>query len=229
MIKLIPKVSLKPNKEIKSKWINNKVKRCLQRKYIYYGQYLSYLSHNYTADWVTCGIHNEEYIKYKMIANSERRKARKQYYRNIAEKCKIDPKIVRKYVKTSLKVKNDISKLDLGDGDTAESSKQKSQALHLFLSSVFQNETLDNILSLNCANNSDGVCLPEVVIIPLTILFNNSIEKGSITCDWKNAKITAFKKGIKSNPANYRPISITSIVGKFLRIHNYGYYCCIYK
>ena len=51
----------------------------------------------------------------------------------------------------------------------------------------------------------------------LTILFNNSMEKGSIPCYWKNAGITAiFKIVIKSNPANYRPISITSVVGKIL-------------
>ena len=129
-----------------------------------------------------------------------------------------------------MKVKNGISKLVLGNGNTAETDEQKSQALNLFFSSVFQNETLDNIPALNCANNSDGVCLPEVVItpaavfskpktlnptksegpdripprvqlelqkflyIPLTILFNNSIEKGSIHCDWKNAEITAIKK-----------------------------------
>ena len=153
-----------------------------------------------------------------------------------------------------MKVKNGISKLVLGNGNTAKTDEQKSQALNLFFSSVFQNDTLDNIPALNCANNSDGVCLPEVVItpaavfnklktlnptksegpdripprvllelqkflyIPLTILFNNSIEKGSIPCDWKNAEITPiFLKGIKSNPANYRPISITSAVGKILQ------------
>ena len=129
-----------------------------------------------------------------------------------------------KYANTSLKVKNGISKLVLGNGNTAETDEQKSQALNLFFYSVFQNETLDNIPALNCASNSDGVCLPEVVItpvavfdklktlnptksegpdripqrvllelhkflyIPLTILFNNSIEKGSIPCDGKMRK-----------------------------------------
>ena len=150
-------------------------------------------------------------------------------------------------------MKNGISKLVLGNGNTAETDEQKSQALNLFFSFFSKNETLDNIPALNCANNSDGVCLPEVVItpavvfnkfktlnptksegpdripsrvllelqkflyIPMTILFNNSIEKGSIPCNRKNAEITAiFFKGIKSNPANDRPISITSAVGKIL-------------
>ena len=169
-------------------------------------------------------------------------------------------------------MKNGISKLVLGNGNTAETDEQKSQALNLFLSSVFQNETLDNIPALNCANNSDGVCLPEVVITPaavfsklktlnptksegpdripprvllelqkflyirLTILFNNSMEKGSIPCYWKNVEITAiFKKGTKSNPASYRPISITSAVGKIIEsifkdiivayMNDYSLYC----
>ena len=61
-------------------------------------------------------------------------------------------------------MKNGISNLELGNGNTAETDQQKSQALSLFFSSVFQNVTLYNIPSLNCANNSDGVCLPEVVI-----------------------------------------------------------------
>ena len=226
MIKFIPTVTLKNNKEFKPKWINNKVKRCLQKKYTYYLKYLFYLIHNCTTDGVTCGKHYEEYVKYRNIANSEKRKSRKHYENNIAEKCKTDPKKFWKYVNTLMKVKNGISKLDLGNGITAETDKQKSQALNLFFSSVFHNETLDNFPAQNCANNSDGVCLPEVVItpqavfnklktlnptksegpdriaprvllelqkflyIPLTILFNNSIEKGSIPCDWKNAEIT---------------------------------------
>ena len=68
-----------------------------------------------------------------------------------------------------MKVKNGIGMLDLGDGNTAETDEQISQALNFFFSSVFQNETLDNFPSLNCANNSDGVCLPEVFIFPAAV------------------------------------------------------------
>ena len=50
---------------------------------------LFYLRHNYTTDGVTCGKHYEEYVKHRKIANSEKRKSRKQHEINIAEKCKI--------------------------------------------------------------------------------------------------------------------------------------------
>ena len=66
-------------------------------------------------------------------------------------------------------MKNGISKLVLGNGNTAETDEKILQALILFFSYVFQNETLDNIPALNCANNSDGVCLPEVVITPAAV------------------------------------------------------------
>jgi len=41
-------------------------------------------------------------------------------------------------------------------------------------------------------------------------LFNKSLTTGDIPGDWRLANVTAvFKKGSKSLPANYRPISLT--------------------
>ena len=59
--------------------------------------------------------------------------------------------------------------------------------------------------------------LHKFLCIPLAILFNNSIEKGFIPCYWKNSELTAIsKKGIKSNPANYRPMQIACAVRKIM-------------
>ena len=51
----------------------------------------------------------------------------------------------------------------------------------------------------------------------LAMLYSKSIVSGEIPDDWKEANVTAlFKKGEKSDPENYRPISLTSVVSKLL-------------
>ena len=55
------------------------------------------------------------------------------------------------------------------------------------------------------------------MIKPLTTLFNTSLQSGTVPVDWKLANVTPiFKKGSKSLPSNYRPISLTSVVCKML-------------
>ena len=52
---------------------------------------------------------------------------------------------------------------------------------------------------------------------PLSIIFNKSLNSGKIPRDWKLANVTPIqKKGNKAQPCNYRPISLTSIVGKIM-------------
>jgi len=53
--------------------------------------------------------------------------------------------------------------------------------------------------------------------LPLCILFNKSITNRYVPVDWKNANVTAiFKKGTRTDPGNYRPVSLTSIICKIL-------------
>ena len=48
-------------------------------------------------------------------------------------------------------------------------------------------------------------------------IFQESIDEGTVPQLWKKAHVTAlFKKGAKSNPSNYRPISLTCILCKVL-------------
>ena len=50
---------------------------------------------------------------------------------------------------------------------------------------------------------------------PLYKLFNKSLNDGKVPSSWKLAEvIPIFKKGDKSQPNNYRPVSLTSIVCK---------------
>ena len=57
----------------------------------------------------------------------------------------------------------------------------------------------------------------DIIKVPLTNLFNKSLETGIIPNIWKTANVTPiYKKGCKSDPNNYRPVSLTSTVCKLI-------------
>jgi len=52
---------------------------------------------------------------------------------------------------------------------------------------------------------------------PLAVLFRKSLDDGVVLVDWKVSNITPiYKKGPKQDPGNYRPVSLTSQVGKVM-------------
>jgi hypothetical protein len=51
----------------------------------------------------------------------------------------------------------------------------------------------------------------------MVFLMKSSLAKTMVPDNWKTANVTAiFKKGDKKNPANYRPVSLTSNIGKIM-------------
>ena len=52
---------------------------------------------------------------------------------------------------------------------------------------------------------------------PIATVMRKSIESGSVPADWRTAHVAPiFKKGAKSSPGNYRPVSLTSVCCKML-------------
>jgi len=49
------------------------------------------------------------------------------------------------------------------------------------------------------------------------LIFKKSLEIRKLPSDWKLAEVTAiFKKGVKTDRGNYRPVSLTSVCCKLL-------------
>ena len=58
--------------------------------------------------------------------------------------------------------------------------------------------------------------IADAICIPLSILFQKSLKEGAHD-SWKKAIIAAiYKKGKKSDPGNYRPVSLTSVISKVM-------------
>jgi hypothetical protein len=54
--------------------------------------------------------------------------------------------------------------------------------------------------------------LSDHVTGPLTTIYRTSLDSGGVPENWRRSNITPiYKKGSKADPANYRPVSLTSI------------------
>ena len=78
-----------------------------------------------------------------------------------------------------------------------------------------------NDIPVGKADGLDGIptCLLKLsfpsIASSLTHIFNLVISKGIIPKDWKSARVTPiFKADSKVDPANYRPISVLSVIAK---------------
>ncbi|KFW10111.1 hypothetical protein N327_11642, partial [Fulmarus glacialis] len=59
--------------------------------------------------------------------------------------------------------------------------------------------------------------LAEMLTKPLSIMYQQSWLTGEVPVDWRLASVTPiYKKGRKEDLGNYRPVSLTSVLGKVM-------------
>ena len=59
--------------------------------------------------------------------------------------------------------------------------------------------------------------LAEIIVRPLSIVFEKSWRSGDILGDWKRPNSTPiYKKCLKDDPRNYSPINLPSVPGKVM-------------
>ena len=102
---------------------------------------------------------------------------------------------------------------------------QMTVAAQLFLVDIIEEDVMRVIDKLKiCKSPGPDKIYPrilkevkEAISKPLCAIFNLSLRTGKVVSEWKLANVTPlFKKGDKSNPGNYRPISLTSVVCKLM-------------
>lgn len=124
------------------------------------------------------------------------------------------------------------SKIQTGCRENLKTSS--SHSMYLNLTDITEIKQLVLELKNNKAPGPDGITNEilkltiNYIAEPLCHIFNRCIERGEFPNHFKVAKVRPlFKGGDKCNIANYRPISLTSSIGKLfekilkLRLANY--------
>ncbi|KAK4806762.1 hypothetical protein QYF61_005558 [Mycteria americana] len=93
--------------------------------------------------------------------------------------------------------------------------EERLRELGLF--SLEKRRTLTSLWGLNEIHPRVLKELAEVLTKPLSIIYQQSWLTGEVPADWRLANVTPiYKKGRKEDPGNYRPVSLTSVLGKLM-------------
>ena len=175
---------------------------------------------------------NAKRVKEQFVAKSSKENP-KYFYQYAKSKLKIKENISSLLKDDGTLTKGDLEKAEvLNNFFTSVFTKEDKDNIPIFKPNIENliydfNVTKDdmykalNSLKVNKSPGPDGIHprilkeLANELSEPLSFLFNNSLSKGKIPSDWKIAEVRPiFKKGTKSNPGNYRPVSLTSVVCK---------------
>ena len=238
----IPKSSTKDIKSVRPCWMNNKVLRKIKKKYHAYKRYLITKEGKEYEDYIrirnecTRAVKRAKKKHEKNIAKDTKENPTK-FWKYVNEKCKTNvgisslkdengdlvttdegkAELLNNFF-TSVFLKEDLT--NLPETEEGQYSGKMIEEINITKESV---EKKLKQLNPQKAQGPDQIpprVLKEVskeIAVPLTKLFKKSIEEGQIPKDWKFAEVTAiFKKGNRTDPGNYRPVSLTSICCKIL-------------
>ena len=243
-VKLFIPLRKPSNNKNKKSWFTGEVKKSIKKKYLLYKRWLdsdnSYDYQNYVKErnLATKLIRKAKIDHERKIAENSKENPKIFWnYINSQRKCKEsisalvgqDGKIHTENIDKAC-ILNDFFSSVFTKEDTNNIPKMTpgEKSNNIFISDIVnineENVSL-KLKSLN-PNKSPGpdkiypIILKELhdeLKVPLTYLFKLSLKEGKLPSDWKHAEVTAiFKKGIKTDPGNYRPVSLTSIICKIL-------------
>ena len=233
-------------KRQKNRWINRKTKKLLRKKYHYWkkfslsGEYVDFLQYKNIRNRAVKAVRAAKRKFERKLAKTAKANP-KSFYAYVRSRCKTKDKVgpikdAKGNVVNEDKLAAEILNAYFASVFTEEdsSSLQELEARVKSNLSVHQQselveitskKVLDKLNKLQINKSSGGEGLPSRVLrelsneicVPLANLMQRSLIEGFVPDDWKIADVTPiFKKGKKSDPANYRPVSLTSQIGKVM-------------
>ena len=239
----IPKSKLKNGKRIKPLWMNAKAMRSIKKKHKLYKRYLQTQEgleyQRYIIQRNLCNkIIKKTKKKYeKRIARNCKENV-KSFWKYVQSKRKVNSGISPLIKEDGSVASTDYDKASTLNNffssvftkenlDEIPSTTEASRSHGITLSDICitPEAVKDKLKKLNPnkAHGPDGIPsrvlkeLSEQLALPLSILFNKSLQEGRVPNDWKEAEVVAiFKKGSKHDAGNYRPVSLTCIACKVM-------------
>ena len=242
MDKFIPKSCVKHN-NFKPKWLKGEVMKSAKKKYALYKRFLKskssydyamYIQHRKACKKKVRSVKKD----YEKRIIKESKSNPKVFWKYIQSKTKTASGISPLRTNDGKLVDSDMDKAETLNAffasvfsrENTEDMINLEEACHsegILLSDIVVTPAAvkDKLSHLdgNKAEGPDGIPpkvlkeLSDELAYPIAILFNKSLEKGTLPKIWKNADVVAiFKKGTRSDASNYRPVSLTSVLCKVL-------------
>ena len=237
--KYVPKVTFSNNKKSNNKdplpqyiLLKIKTKRRLFKIYNKYptqDNYNSYARARNQVKWETR----------KFIVNKEKTLAKdvklnpKRFYQYISSKHKVndpvadlikpDGSLTNSDDEKAEVLNNFFSSIFINENNDTLPDFNCGKDISLDNVTVTKEHMLKKLLSLNASKSPgpDGIHprqlkeLAHELAAPLTILFETCMHEGKVPISWKLAEVKPiFKNGDKTNPGNYRPISLVYVICK---------------
>ena len=230
--KHIPKKATKM--KITNPWCNRELKRELKKKNTEFQKSRKTKRQEYHETYVhqrniACNLNQKLRKKYERKLMDEYKTNPKQFYAYVRRKQKVKVGISKLKKENGAETTNDkeiveelnsfFSKVFTREGDGEVPPFTRQQGSQLIDLRIEEEEISKILTSLNAwkAMGPDGIhpavlknCSNEVAT-PLRKIFQSSIDQGKLPTDWKRANVTPiFKKGLRTEASNYRPVSLTS-------------------
>ena len=227
-------------KDYNEPWMNRTLIKKWRKKYFAWKRYTesksynSYREYKKEADTLKKNARQAKRLYEKKIAK-EARGNKRQFFRYVNSKLTVRPDISTMQNEMGELVDNDKEICNIlakyfNSVYTPASDEVMPEMNNMFVSEIGNLEiTREDIKSrlerINVTKSSGPDNIHPYVLqktagvtcIPLEIIFKKSINSGECPTDWRSANVAPIhKKGDRTDPSNYRPISLTSQVCKIL-------------